>query len=1723
MDTTSVTPDQSGNTRSPIVEPDNGRKEVVFIDTSVADYRDIAAGVNAGATVVEFDGSQDGLAQIAQWAEHNSGYDAIHIISHGGEGRLTLGTHILDHADLVKSTTQATLAEIGHALKADGDILLYGCNVAAGSVGQQFIADFAAATGADVAASTNVTGNAALGGDWVLESATGKITTTSLKVVNYQRLLANITFNAETAGNTAVSGNALTDTESGVTLKIEGTNKPVVYGDGINVGHWLNGTGSYLFGDTSDTETSVTFSLTGGQTFDLVSFAAIGATVTKTVTIATNKGGSTDFTLPYSVDNPINQVTQTFATAAYQGITSFTITSAILFTGWIDDIVLQNIVSGPTTTISTSAFSADTGSSSTDFITKTASQTVSGTLSANVATGETVNVSLDNGSTWTAATTTVGQNTWSLASQTLTTSSTLKVKVSNASGDGTVYSQAYTLDATAPSAPSTPDMASGSDTGTSSTDDITNDTTPTITGTAEADSTVTLYDTDGTTSLGTATATGGNWSITASTLTTGSHTLTAKATDTAGNTSAASTGLAVTIDTAAPTLSSSTPADNATAVAVGSNIVLTFNENVAVGTGNIVISNGTDTRTIAVGDAQVTISGNTVTINPTADLNTETTYYVQMASGVLTDTAGNAYAGISDTTTLNFSTPDTTAPTIGSVTSTKTNGSYKAGDSIAVTVQFSEVVNVTGTPQLTLETGTTDRTVNYTSGSGTNTLTFNYTVQAGDTSADLDYASTSALALNGGTIKDAAGNAATLTLATPGAANSLGNNKALVIDTTAPSAPSTPDLASGSDSGSSSTDDITSATTPTLTGTAESGSTVTLYDTNGTTSLGTATATGGSWSITSSALSAGNHTLTAKATDAVGNTSTASTGLTVAVDTAAPTGVGVSATTIAVVSATGTATIATLSATDDHAVTYSLVSGNGTNDANNGSFTITGTSLKVGGTALTAGTYNLYVAATDAAGNVANQALTLTVVDAPSVSSIVRANSASATVAGSATLVDYTVTFSESVTGVDTSDFALTTTGTAAGTIASITGSGTTYTVTVNSLSGDGTVRLDLNSSGTSIQNGSSVAIAAGYTSGNTYTLDHTAPAAPSTPDMADVSDSGTSSTDNITSDTAPTLTGTAEAGSTVTLYDTNGTTSLGTATATGGNWSITSSTLTAGSHTLTAKAADAVGNVSSASTGLAVTIDTDAPVIGTAAINGTSLVLTYTDADSGLLNNPPLTTSYLVNAGSSAIGVTNVAIDSTARTVTLTLASAVTSSDVVTVSTSGQIRDLAGNLASGFSNKAVTNNTPAPASSGGGGGGGGSDTGTNTAFITATVDGTTVQTATETTTSGETVTTQTIAPVATTRHEDTSTANSSLADIPLVKDGSGETLLLASLPVGVGLTSQAITGTGTTTLRDLLISASTPKVTDTAEFNKILADGIDAYVPNVQDQSQVAVRTLSLTDTTGKPQSVVVTGSQSATQPLHQEALVIDTRSLPAGSEIKLDNVNFAIVVGDAIVTGGNANNFIIGDNANQTVHTGSGNDVINGGGGTDLLRGGTSSDTATFNGSSDHYKVTYDYGKTIVTSLDNPSDVTTLVNVESLKFANQNVDVTSHTQGLSWIATVYQNALGRQADLGGFQFWSAQTTGNGVSDGAATISLLNTSEIQQKTGVAFNTLDATAQIEFLYSEVLGRASDAAGKTYWMQQYQHGVSIADIATQVVQSAELTGKYLAPTGWDFYV
>jgi len=91
---------------------------------------------------------------------------------------------------------------------------------------------------------------------------------------------------------------------------------------------------------------------------------------------------------------------------------------------------------------------------------------------------------------------------------------------------------------------------------------------------------------------------------------------------------------------------------------------------------------------------------------------------------------------------------DIISPTVTNITSTKADGTYRAGEVIPINVAFSEVVNVTGTPTLILETGDNDAVVNYSLGTGTNTLTFNYTLATGHSSNDLDYVAINSFSLN---------------------------------------------------------------------------------------------------------------------------------------------------------------------------------------------------------------------------------------------------------------------------------------------------------------------------------------------------------------------------------------------------------------------------------------------------------------------------------------------------------------------------------------------------------------------------------------------------------------------------------------------------------------------------------------------------------------------------------------------------------------------------------------------------------------------------------------------------------------------------------------------------------------------------------------------------------------------------------------------------------------
>lgn len=150
-------------------------REIIFIDPTVEDYQSLIAGINPDTKVVILDRMKDGVSQITE-ALQGGKYKAIHIVSHGSEGSLQLGSEQLNSGNLDSYKSQ--LQQWANFLTDDADILLYGCDVAAGKTGLGFVQQLSQLTGGDVAASNDLTGSAALGGDWDLEVKTGKIEST---------------------------------------------------------------------------------------------------------------------------------------------------------------------------------------------------------------------------------------------------------------------------------------------------------------------------------------------------------------------------------------------------------------------------------------------------------------------------------------------------------------------------------------------------------------------------------------------------------------------------------------------------------------------------------------------------------------------------------------------------------------------------------------------------------------------------------------------------------------------------------------------------------------------------------------------------------------------------------------------------------------------------------------------------------------------------------------------------------------------------------------------------------------------------------------------------------------------------------------------------------------------------------------------------------------------------------------------------------------------------------------------------------------------------------------------------------------------------------------------------------------------------------------------------------------------------------------------------------
>lgn len=197
------------------------RTEIAFVDLGIPEARSLVGGLLAERVagrpieVVTIAADEDGLAVISRTLDERQAagetFDAVHVFSHGQSGVVALGTSTLDADSLLRRAGE--IADWGSALSAQADLMLYGCDVAAGANGLFLIEGLAALTGADVAASDDLTGSAARGGDWLLEQHTGQIEATVAADAALQQTWDGV-LGSETQVNLTTAGNQNTGAET---------------------------------------------------------------------------------------------------------------------------------------------------------------------------------------------------------------------------------------------------------------------------------------------------------------------------------------------------------------------------------------------------------------------------------------------------------------------------------------------------------------------------------------------------------------------------------------------------------------------------------------------------------------------------------------------------------------------------------------------------------------------------------------------------------------------------------------------------------------------------------------------------------------------------------------------------------------------------------------------------------------------------------------------------------------------------------------------------------------------------------------------------------------------------------------------------------------------------------------------------------------------------------------------------------------------------------------------------------------------------------------------------------------------------------------------------------------------------------------------------------------------------------------------------------------------
>ena len=245
------------------------RRELVFVNDDVDAYEILINGIRESDTdrtieIVVIDADRDGIQQVSDILAERSDLSAVHVIAHGSEGRINLGNSWLNSAALEENSD--AVAGWGNGLTETGDILFYGCNIAADSDGQRLLINIADLTGADVAASDDPTGQASRGGDWDLEYRRGTIETASgfspQIESTYQHTLATYTVSSVADSGAGSLRQAIIDANAN-----GGTNS-IVFN--------ISGTGSHVIAPTSalpeitspvtiDATTDDSFAANGGR------------------------------------------------------------------------------------------------------------------------------------------------------------------------------------------------------------------------------------------------------------------------------------------------------------------------------------------------------------------------------------------------------------------------------------------------------------------------------------------------------------------------------------------------------------------------------------------------------------------------------------------------------------------------------------------------------------------------------------------------------------------------------------------------------------------------------------------------------------------------------------------------------------------------------------------------------------------------------------------------------------------------------------------------------------------------------------------------------------------------------------------------------------------------------------------------------------------------------------------------------------------------------------------------------------------------------------------------------------------------------------------------------------------------------------------------------------------------------------------------------------------